>query len=120
MTTNTLTQSDLEQFTGSETYYRHWLTRRIVFTDGAKYLADKAGAHWLLDEIAFRNVDTPAVFNEPFQAWKLVVNGRKGKLSCDDGNGNIVFKKTIGFTDFPMAEVSIWFADNTIFLPSEY
>jgi hypothetical protein len=41
----------LSQFSGTENWYRHW-TGRILFTDGAKYVADAAGAHWLLDEIA--------------------------------------------------------------------
>ena len=40
-----LTESDLRQFTGSENWYRHGINRRVVFTDGAKYLADEGGAH---------------------------------------------------------------------------
>ena len=47
-----LTRSDLNQFTGSETWYRHGINRNVLFTDGAKYVADHAGAYWLLDEIA--------------------------------------------------------------------
>ena len=46
------TEADLRQFTGSEHWYRHGLVRDILFTDGAKYLADHGGAYWLLDEIA--------------------------------------------------------------------
>ena len=52
MSQKTLNKSDLAQFTGSEQWYRHGLVRSILFTDGAKYVADKAGAYWLLDEIA--------------------------------------------------------------------
>jgi hypothetical protein len=39
-------------FTGSETWYRHALNRAVLFTDGAKHVADAGGADWLLDEIA--------------------------------------------------------------------
>ncbi len=46
--TPTLTQADLRQFTGSEHWYRHGLNRKVLFTDGAKYVADTAGAYWLL------------------------------------------------------------------------
>ena len=48
-----ITEADLSKFTGSEHWYRHGLVRTILFTDGAKYVADEGGAYWLLDEIAF-------------------------------------------------------------------
>ena len=43
-TTAKLTPADLSQFTGTENYYRHALNRDILFTDGAKYVADEGGA----------------------------------------------------------------------------
>jgi hypothetical protein len=39
----------LRNFTGSEHWYRFGLDPRILFTDGAKYVADQGGAYWLLD-----------------------------------------------------------------------
>src|SRR5882672_2307534 len=48
----TLKPEDLESFIGSENWYRHWLVPSIIYTDGARYVADTGGAHWLLDEIA--------------------------------------------------------------------
>jgi hypothetical protein len=36
MPTKTLRACDLDQFTGSEKWYRHGLARTITFTDGAK------------------------------------------------------------------------------------
>ena len=41
-------------------------------------------------------------------------------LLCDDGNGNIVFTKEIEHTDFPLDEITLYFANNVIHLPSEY
>ena len=92
-----LTETELNQFTGSEHWYRHGLVRSILFTDGAKYLADKAGAYWLLDEIAFAQRGEKAVAAEEFQAWKLTVDldRHSATLTCDDGNGRIVFEKAI-------------------------
>ena len=52
MNTSKFTESDLSQFTGTEYWYRHGINRNVVFTDGAKYVADQGGAYWLLDEIA--------------------------------------------------------------------
>jgi len=44
---------DYAQFTGSETWWRHALVRDIVFTDGAKHVADAGGAslHNLANEL---------------------------------------------------------------------
>ncbi len=110
---------DLGQFTGSEHWYRHGLVRNVLFTDGAKYVADEGGAYWLLDEIALAQRFDPRVAAEEFQAWKLVVDNGSATLTCDDGNGNIVAAKHIPFTDFPLPEISLWVENSTIFLPSE-
>ena len=61
MSKPTLTESDLWQFTGTEHWYRHALVRNVSFTDGAKYLADHAGAYWLLDIIAIAQAYTATV-----------------------------------------------------------
>ena len=42
----------LQRFTGTEQWYRHALNPKVLFTDGAKHVADHGGAYWLLDEIA--------------------------------------------------------------------
>jgi hypothetical protein len=117
----TLTLADLSQFTGSEHWYRHGINRKVVFTDGAKYVADHGGAYWLLDEIAIIQPYEPRVAAEKFQVWTLKVReDHTATLSCEDGNANIVFSKEIECTDFPLPEITLWFADNTIYLPSEH
>ena len=109
---------DLEQFTGSEQLYQHWLG--IKYTDGIKYLADTAGAYWLIDYIASAQV-VKSVRQEPFQVWKLTVaSDSSSDISADDGNGNIVFRKKIEYTDFPMKSVKLYLCDNVLLLPSEY
>ena len=119
--TNELKESDLAQFTGSETCYRHSLARNIVYTDGAKYVAEEGGAYWLLDIIATNNAyGGPEFKREEFQVWKLQVKKHTGVLTCDDGNGNVFFTKVIEYTDFPLPEITLYFQNNTIFLPSEY
>jgi hypothetical protein len=119
--TKSLDPHILRQFTGSEHWYRHGLVRSILFTDGAKYVADQAGAYWLLDEIALAQRGEKAVAAEEFQAWTLTVKAdHSATLACDDGNGRIVFEKVIPFTDFPPEGISLWFVNNTIYLPSEH
>lgn len=117
----TLRVSDLTQFTGTEQWYRHGINRAVVFTDGAKYVADTAGAYWLLDEIAVIQPHNRRIAGEAFQVWKLIVHDdRSASLTCDDGNGNIIYTKNIPFTDFPLEEITFYFTDNVILLPSEY
>lgn len=121
MTKETLTKADLNQFTGSETWYRHAINRKVLFTDGAKYVAEHGGAFWLLDEIALIQPYEKAVAVDEFQVWKLTVRADStATLTCDNGNGRIVFTKEIEFTDFPLPEITLYFQNNTIFLPSEY
>jgi hypothetical protein len=92
--TKTLTESDLKQFTGSELWYRHGLVRNVLYTDGAKHVAEAGGAYWLLDEIALAQKFIKAVAAEEFQVWKLAVSAdSSATLTCEDGNGNAVFRK---------------------------
>jgi prepilin-type processing-associated H-X9-DG protein len=106
---------------GSENWYRHGLNRNVLFTDGAKHVADTAGAYWLLDEIALAQRYEKSVAAEEFQVWELKVNpDNTATLVCEDGNDNVVFTKLIEFTDFPTEGIALWFANNTIYLPSEH
>jgi len=119
--TKTLTESDLRQFSGSEHWYRHGLVRTVLYTDGAKHVADAGGAYWLLDEIALAQRFDQRIAAVPFQVWKLAVSADSSAcLTCEDGSGNPISKKRIPFTDFPLPQITLWFTDNTIFLPSEY
>jgi hypothetical protein len=119
--TTSFTEADLRQFTGSEHWYRHGLVRDILFTDGAKYLADEAGAYWLLDEIALAQKFNARVAAAAFQLWRLTVTpDHTAALACEDGNGQAVFTKAIAYTDFPLAEITLYYTDRTILLPSEY
>ena len=116
-----LSDSILRNFTGSDYWYRHSINRDVLYTDGAKHVAEAGGAYWLLDEIALAQRYEKAVAAEEFQLWKLNVNDdRTAHLRCDDGNGNIVFAKLIEFTDFPAKEIKLYCCNNTILLPSEY
>lgn len=115
-----LSDADLRQFTGSEHWYRHGLNRQVLFTDGAKYVADEGGAYWLLDEIALAQKAHREIAAEEFQVWTLTVNAdRTARLACEDGDDNTVFTKAIAFTDFPAERITLWFENGTIFLPSE-
>ena len=121
MKTETLTKTDLAQFTGTEIWYRHSIRRNILYTEGVQYVAEKAGAYWLIDEIAFNQMQ-PRVGSERFQVWTLRTDLEKSTavLTCDDGNDRVIYTKKISYTDFPLDEIRIFFVNNVMHLPSEY
>jgi len=104
-TTAKLTEADLNQFTGSENWYRHGINRDVLFTDGAKHVADEGGAYWLLDAIAIAQRYEKKVATEEFQVWTLKVR--------EDRTASL-------FTDFPLDEITLRFAKKAIYLPSEH
>jgi hypothetical protein len=116
-----ITKADLANFTGTENWYRHPLAKSILYTDGIQFLAQKAHAYWLLDEIAYSQKLT-RISHQEFQCWTLNVNktDNTAVLKCDNGNGDIVFIKHIDYTDFPLEEIRIYCTNCVVLLPSEY
>lgn len=118
--------AQLAQFTGSATFTRHGLVRSVLMTEGVAFLADQAGAHWLVDAIASYQHEARARA-EPFQAWSLVVDAttRSAALTMTDGNSSRpIIQQEIDYTDFPLAKIELWAVSDgdhrVIMLPSEY
>jgi len=113
-------QSILTQFTGTEHYYR--LNRKCVLTDGTKYLAEAAGAYWLMDAAASYLLELGTA--DWFVLIRLVVNDSAALLTLEDGNGRIRAHQEIPFTDFPANEqvlYAVWDGEHwVLMLPSEY
>jgi hypothetical protein len=121
-TTPKLDREDLIQFAGGTShYYRHGLNRKILFTDGAKHVADEGGAYWLLDIIAISQLHDKRLRRQPFQVWGLAVQPDSwATLTVEDGNFNVLLTQRIAFTDFPGAGITLWFSNNVIYLPVEH
>jgi hypothetical protein len=116
-----LTKQDLKPFTGTPRRYRHRINHKVHFTEGAKCIADRAEAYWLLDEIALIQPFVERISSEALQVWKLKVNAdRSGQLICEDGNQNVLYTKEVPLTALPGEDIALWFTDNTILIPSEY
>jgi len=118
----------LRCFTGTEGYHRHWMNR-ITFTDGVHFLAEQAGAYWLIDLIASWQVK-PKVRNKEFQVWILTVdrNPKARKMAyarCytdtpEPNNANQVCVQGIHYTDFPLDTIKLYLVNGVLMLPSEY
>ena len=119
-------QAELRQFCGTENWYRHPLNPRLVYTDGVQYLAEKAGAYWLIDVVASVQHTEPQLARHSFQSWKLTVDAEKatGLVACTDGNNTALYSQRIEYTDFPLPEIKLYCcADgkrHVLMLTSEY
>ena len=106
-------ENGLTQFHGTDEYHSHW-TRQLVMTDGVKWLADNAGAHWLIDMIASYQPDSRVRNNASLQSiqfWELRVNEDDGTavLSVVEDEGvPPALTQHIPFTDFPLPSIDIW------------
>ena len=119
--TPVLRAQDLAQFTGSETFYRHAPSGGCVYTEGVQYLAETGSAYWLLDAILCPQPHHPALRSAEFQVWTLSVRGdRSATLTCTDGNHERLYVRPVPWTDFPLDTVVLWFANHTLYLPSEH
>lgn len=105
----------LPGFTGTEQYYQHPF---LLLTDGAKFVAEVAGAFWLMDVIGSyqpklrRQVSAfsgaPGI---PFQVWKLKVDLEQssGVVTCqEDSDAPELVRQEIPYTDFPMGEFTLF------------
>ena len=117
--------TDLRQFTGTTQWHRWSSLTKLVCTDGAKYLAEEAGAYWLLDAIASHQ-NTSALKDsqrlQELQVWLLVVSPNKScRLTCaEDSDIAPVIVQDIELTDFPLREIKLYVCNNVVLLPSEY
>ncbi len=109
---------ELEQFTGTEHWYRHSLVPGMLYTDGIKYFAEQAGAYWFLDIVATEYLNLQR--REQFLLIKLDVSGSQAKIRVEDGDGHGLKRKDIDFTDCPEGKYKFFFTNDTLHLPSEY
>lgn len=119
-------RAELAQFTGSETWYRAGFPPHVIFTEGMHYLADAAGAHWLIEAIASHLVTKPKLKAHGLLFWKLEkIPGGTWRLSARRDTGEpMVARQEIEYSDFPLDSIDVWTAWDgmrwTIYLPSEH
>lgn len=115
-------ETSLRGFTCTENYYRYSpLFRNFILTDGTKFLAEEAGAYWLMDAVASH---VGSYKKDTFVVAKLQKQLTDWLLIIDDGNGNLYAKQTIDFSDFPLDSMTLYVCKQddmwVILLPSEY
>jgi hypothetical protein len=120
-----LSEGDLAGFIGTENWYRNSMFPRFTYTDGIKYMAERAGAYWLIDVILSHQRNPKALAVE-FQVWtvKLITTGRNNggcRVAMTDGNTDAaIISQTIPYTDFPLTDFSVYLTGDVLMLKSEY
>jgi hypothetical protein len=126
---NMTLQAELKQFIGTENYYRHSLVRKLLYTDGVQYFAEKAGAYWLIDIIGIIAIEMYR-FKQDFCLIHVVSKDNEAKIAAqtDSGVPNF-YEKTIDYTDLPEGDYQFYLQEGSIdgintnyilMLPSEY
>ncbi len=129
---NTLTNFDLNQFTGDLQRFRHPLNHKVIYTPGVQYVAEQCGAYWLIDAIVsyFDGPQMKAAIARDsrlsgMQFWRLAVKDGSAVLTAEADAGETPFiRQDIEYSDFPLEQIDIWAAYDgtlwTLYLPSEH
>lgn len=112
------TQHNLNQFTGTENWYRHPIGYGLLYTDGVQYIAEMASAYWFLDIVATECM--PLEMEHEFLVIVLTSQNTQGQIDVTDGNGNHLKTKRIKYTDFPPGKWEFFLTNHVLYLPSEH
>lgn len=112
----------LREQTGTFHYWRVFPFKGApVVTDGVKEMIDLCEAYWLVADITAYQAEEK-IRKEEFQVWRLVCGQNDtAVLICEDGNGHVLMKEDIAYTDFPLPEgVTLYLDNGVLLLPGEY
>jgi hypothetical protein len=121
--------SELNQFTGTENYYKFSILFKQQLTDGIKFLCEKLKCYWLMDIVGSVSHLKAIQENESFILWKFKKIGKGFNIKAysdfnkDDENFNkehLLYSQDGLYTDFPLNEFEFYECNKIILLKSEY
>jgi len=113
-------RAELAQFTGSVEFYRHF-TGTFVYTEGVKFLAERARLYWLIDLIASwqpRALRDAAL--REFQLWELRITDREAAAVCLRDVDDEAFRQALTTADSVLDYVRLYVEGGVLLLPSEH
>ncbi len=115
-----LTHQDLADFTGATCYYR--ISTQHLLTDGTHYLAEQGGCFWIMDAVSSHLVEIGTA--DWFIVVRIEVEDQSAIMRYENGNGRELARQAIPYTDFPLANLTLFAVWDTqhwvIMLPREY
>ena len=113
-------KSELAQFTGTHQWHKFSCLSKLLMSDGVQYLAEKAGAYWLMDVIgSYQMVCNKDEMLRDYQIWTLTVKDSKGVVKCLRDTNDVAITQEIPYTDFPMESIKLICENGVIMLPQE-
>jgi hypothetical protein len=112
--------AELRQFTGSTEFYRHFMGS-IIYTEGVKFVGERARLYWLIDLIASlqpRALKDPAL--REFQLWELRIGNGVGVVACLRDSDDEAFRVALKIADSALDFVRLYVENGTLMLPSEH
>lgn len=109
---------ELEQFIGTEHWYRILPKCPLMITDGVKYFADKGEAYWAVTDILL----TAQIVKLPFLLAKVICKDCTAKIVYEDGDGRELPDISTQYptTDLEQGVYKFYIVDDVMLLPSEY
>ena len=137
-------RAQLAHYHGTNEYHRMTHSPSFLATDGVRFLADEAGAHWLVTAVGSYQGHGWAE-RAPFQVWRLRLDDEgpgavleAGDDTTEDGTELVHYSRGAGsrvevsgpairqvipYTDFPLPEIKLIVEDSftyrVLMLPSE-
>ncbi|MGB0871351.1 MAG: DUF6876 family protein [Flavobacteriales bacterium] len=105
---------------GSQIFTVHPTMNGVIYSEGVKTVVDECQANWLLLHFGMIIPFNEALMNEDFLTITMLVVDNKAKIVYDDGNDNVLHIEEIGFTNFPLDKITIWFDTKVLYLPQEH
>jgi hypothetical protein len=120
MKTTAELKNALANFYGTDSYHFNPMYKRMLYTDGVKFFFENAGngAYWFSDILGTEVMQVHK--KEAFLHITLSSDGGAGLIEVDDGNDNILWSRTLDYTDCPDGDWHFYLVDNVLMLTSEY
>ena len=111
--------AELRQFTACDRLHPH-RTNTLVYTEGVKYLSERAACCWLVDIIALLQARALRdAWLREFQLWELHVKAGLGTLICSRDAEDQAFRLEFKLTNFPLDYVRLYVRSGVLLLPNE-
>ena len=123
MDTQTFVQTYHEPRNGANSFFRHPMARKFIYSDGVAEVAE-TGLYWLIDLLAFEFSHKLLKSDQVLVIFKLKVKNGQATLIGTGALDRKLFSRKIEFTDCPDGEwsffVGIEEGQCRMILPTEY
>ena len=121
--------NELNNFSGTENYYKASFLYDLNLTDGIKFLCEKASCYWLIDIIGSVQHKPLIRKNSDFIIWEIKRDGKGfivkaysdyNKEDEQFNKANTLYVQKGEYTDFPLNDFQFYQNGKVLLLKGEY